>query len=810
MFPDNPDDPKATGVSNLHASLRRVLNTQAPDAMAAQKYDIRRPAALGGGFEERYWSPVNSPVLNDDGSVQYIIHRVEDITDFLRLKVLEAEQGRLAETERIRADKIEAELFLRSRELAEIKKLTAATKDANDKRQQAEAQFQLLAENITDVFWLTDFPQTRVLYVSPSFGEVTKLSADEADGALDAWKSLIHPEDSGRVHQSFEQDIPHGQVSVEYRLIRPDGEQRWIFDRAFPVRNAAGEIYRIAGVAQDITARKQAEEALRQSEAEIRQVADSMPQLVWVTRPDGYHEWYNSRWYEYTGTTPTESAGAGWNNFFHPDDQERAWEVWRHSLETGEEYEIEYRCRRHDGVYRWFLGRALPIRDESNRIVRWFGTCTDIEDQKQAEAELRKQWHTFDTALSHTPDFTYIFDLEGRFTYINRALLSLWQKSFDEARGKNFFELEYPEELAGRLQSQIQEVIDTQKPVRDHTPFTGPTGETRYYEYIFVPIFSAGGEVEAVAGSTRDITEREQMARALAASEERLQQVFAQAPVGVAVLRGRDMGFELVNPFYQAFFPGRELLHRSLFDAVPELNEETRLILDRVFDTGEAFVGQEYFIPLDRNNDGVVEDCWFTFVYQPLKELDGTTAGIVAIAIDVETHVRARQELERANRELEEFAYVASHDLQEPLRMVNIYTQLLLKTFIGDKPEAQQFAELVRQGVTRMELLIRDLLTYSRSVQKEEQPIGTANLSDALTEALSVLKNRIEENAAVITSDPLPVVRGETTQMAHVFQNILTNALKYRKKDVSPEVQISVRLNGDKSGRRRDRQWNRL
>ena len=284
VFPDNPDDPTATGVSNLHASLRRVLSTQAPDAMAAQKYDIRRPAALGGGFEERYWSPVNSPVLNDDGSVQYIIHRVEDITDFLRLKLLEAEQGRLAETERIRADKMEAELFLRSRELAEIKKLTAATKDANDKRQQAEAQFQLLAENITDVFWLTDFPQTRVLYVSPSFGEVTKLSADVADGALDAWKSLIHPEDSERVHQSFEQDMPHGQVSVEYRLVRPDGEQRWIFDRAFPVRNAAGEIYRVAGVAQDITARKQAEEALRQSEAEIRQVADSMPQLVWVTQ----------------------------------------------------------------------------------------------------------------------------------------------------------------------------------------------------------------------------------------------------------------------------------------------------------------------------------------------------------------------------------------------------------------------------------------------------------------------------------------------------------------------------------------------
>ena len=186
-----------------------------------------------------------------------------------------------------------------------------------------------------------------------------------------------------------------------------------------------------------------------------------MPQLVWVTRPDGYHEWYNRRWYEYTGTTSTESAGEGWNNFFHPDDQNRARARWQHSLATGETYEVEYRCRRHDGVYRWFLGRALPIRDESGQIIRWFGTCTDIEDQKQAEAHLRQQWHTFDAALSNSPDFTYIFDLQGRFTYINRALLSLLQKSFDEAVGKNFFELDYPPELAERLQWQIQQVIDT-------------------------------------------------------------------------------------------------------------------------------------------------------------------------------------------------------------------------------------------------------------------------------------------------------------------------------------------------------------
>ncbi len=121
---------------------------------------------------------------------------------------------------------------------------------------------------------------------------------------------------------------------------------------------------------------------------------------------------------------------------------------------------------------------------------------------------IERQWRIFQTALANTPDFTYIFDLDGRFTYVNTALLSLWQKPLEEALGKNFFDLDYPTELAARLQRQIQQVIDTRKPVRDETPFTGPTGETRYYEYIFVPVVSSEDAVEAVTGSTRDITDR--------------------------------------------------------------------------------------------------------------------------------------------------------------------------------------------------------------------------------------------------------------------------------------------------------------
>ena len=132
------------------------------------------------------------------------------------------------------------------------------------------------------------------------------------------------------------------------------------------------------------TIRRQAKDAetVAESDRLFRTLADTMPQMVWSTLPDGYHDYYNARWYEYTGVPEGSTDGVAWNGMFHPDDQDRAWARWRHSLKTGEPYEIEYRLRHSSGDYRWTLGRALPIRDDQGAIVRWIGTCTEIHEQK--------------------------------------------------------------------------------------------------------------------------------------------------------------------------------------------------------------------------------------------------------------------------------------------------------------------------------------------------------------------------------------------------------------------------------------------
>ncbi|XQU07439.1 PAS domain-containing protein [Halomonas sp. LY9] len=163
------------------------------------------------------------------------------------------------------------------------------------------------------------------------------------------------------------------------------------------------------------------QDALRSSEAEFRTLVETMPQIVWVTRPDGWHIDFNQPWLDYTGLTLEESLGFGWNPPFHPDDRERAAERWLQATNSGEPYEIEYRLRRWDGVYHWMLGRALPMRDAKGNIVKWFGTCTDIDDLKRIQERLDEAQHVgkigdweYNAATEKTTWSPVVYRLLGR------------------------------------------------------------------------------------------------------------------------------------------------------------------------------------------------------------------------------------------------------------------------------------------------------------------------------------------------------------------------------------------------------------
>jgi PAS domain S-box-containing protein len=205
---------------------------------------------------------------------------------------------------------------------------------------------------------------------------------------VEQFLAAIHADDRVRMGVEINEVLQSGNnYRSEYRVAGEDGLVRWIAASGRPRLDNEGRAVRFPGVAVDITEQKAATAALAASEASLRTLADTMPQIVWSARPDGFHDYYNARWYEFTGVPFGSTDGEGWSNMFHPDDQDRAWTVWRMSLATGDPFHIEYRLRHHSGDYRWLLGQALPVKDAEGRILRWFGTLTDIHESKLATEE---------------------------------------------------------------------------------------------------------------------------------------------------------------------------------------------------------------------------------------------------------------------------------------------------------------------------------------------------------------------------------------------------------------------------------------
>ncbi len=256
---------------------------------------------------------------------------------------------------------------------------------------------------------------------------------------------------------------------------------------------------------RDITDRKQAESALRESEAKFRTLAHLVPQFVWMCTPDGLNIYFNQRWVDYTGLTLEESYGKGWNTPFHPDDKQPAWDAWNRAVATGEPYRIESRLRAADGSYRWFLMLGLPLQDGSGHISTWFGTCTDIEELKQAEEALHLSEERFRVALKNSPVVVFNQDHELRYTWINSPVLG-W--AAEDYVGHTDGEI-VGEQEGDRLTAIKQGVLRGGIGTRTETTVTFQ-GETHYYDLTVEPLRDAYGVIAGVTCSAVDITSMKQ------------------------------------------------------------------------------------------------------------------------------------------------------------------------------------------------------------------------------------------------------------------------------------------------------------
>ncbi|RZA32000.1 MAG: PAS domain S-box protein [Lysobacteraceae bacterium] len=383
-FPDNPDDPGATGVARLRASLERVLDSRRPDIMAIQKYDIQVSRNAGGGFEERYWSPVNTPVLGPDGGIAAIIHRVDDVTSQMqsqqRAAQLESEVA--AQAVAIEA----AHMNLRTAHEGLDRRVEERTRALSNEREYLHSLLMAVPVAVAVLlgpehrYFLRNDAHTALFPRGNVIGKTfQEIDADQGGSVLAILNRVYHTGLPYRLHRQRVM-VPTG---------RDGGVGELYFDFAWhPLFGAHGRVDGVLATGVDVTEQELARRATEASEARFHLIANALPQVVWTAQPDGFITWYNDWWYAYSGA----GRNPHWDDPdtpVHPDDLQRTLQRWRHSMESGEPFELEHRIRsKADGQYRWHLARARPVRDDSGAIVKWIGSSTDIDEQKQAAQRL--------------------------------------------------------------------------------------------------------------------------------------------------------------------------------------------------------------------------------------------------------------------------------------------------------------------------------------------------------------------------------------------------------------------------------------
>ena len=579
-----------------------------------------------------------------------------------------------------------------------------------------------------------------------------------------------------------------------------------------PIFDEAGRVEMIIAEARDITERKQIETALRESEQRFHTLADHMSQFAWMAEASGWIFWYNHRWFDYTGTTLEQMQGWGWQQVHHPDHINRVVKHFRHQLEIGEEWEDTFPLRGKNGAYRWFLSRAIPIKDESGQVLRWFGTNTDITDRKQSEETLQASEQLKQRILESSKDCIKVLRLNTEISYISPGGLCL-------------LEIDDPTSILNTVWINLWQGEDLEKAKAAVTAakegntgqFQGylPTakGTPKWWDIIITPMRDTVGQIVQLVIVSRDITEarrneadRQKSALALREAHGQLKSALAAGAIYVwrwnistnRVIINEAFANLLGVDLASATTEGLSI--ESFINSMhPQDCSHVSSTIQKAVATGQLFKA-EY-----RVHTASGEERWVTAQGRVECDAAGKPAAFPGASADITERKLAEFALQKKtyeltqttalinqrNQELDQFAHIVSHDLKAPLRAISNLSQWIEEDLGDQVPlETKQNLDLLRARVFRMETLINGLLTYAK-VGYEETPDEPFSLHELLLEIVDSLD--VPPEFTVQLPSNLPTLTANRLLLSQVFTNLIGNAVKYHNRP-DGKVQVTAQV----------------
>lgn len=668
---------------------------------------------------------------------------------------------------------------------------------------ESEARFRELADALPQMVYESD-AQGRVVYASRQWLDYT----GQRDAQTADLSSVVHPDDLGEMVRLWDEARNRGTtLQAEFRLRRAEDQAyRWFLTRSLPVRDTAGRIIKWFGTSTDIHEQKETARRLAESEALYRGIGESINFGVWVCDAEGRNTYASESFLRLVGLTQQECADSGWGNVLHPDDAEATMAAWKECVRTKGAWDRTHRFRAVDGQWYYVLARGVPLRNAAGDAVGWAGINLDVTHLVETEqevvrlaAESDRQGRLYETVLTNTPDFMYVFSLDHRVLYANDALIKMWGRGYEGAIGKTFLEIGYEPWHAAMHDREIDQVRATRQPIRGEVPFTGTSGR-RQYDYIFVPVIGADGEVEAVAGTTRDVTERKETERALQAGEERLRTALTAArmvawewtpsdrrlrvsenaadvlgvPAGVG-LTGIDQGLALVHPDDVAAY--KDTFRRAI----------------------RSRTGYRTRYRVIRPDDGRV--IWIEERGETVCDQPDAGMRLFGVSMDVTDRHEAETERERLvsqlrdqDRRKDEFLATLAHELRNPL--APILTGLQLLRMAGADGTVEQVRSMMERQLGQMTRLVDDLLDVSRvtsgKLQLRRKPIELATVIHAAVETSLPAIEQAGHQITITMPDVPVIVDGDEVRLAQVVSNLLTNSARYTHD--GGQIRVTVRL----------------